>query len=64
MLNGKNGFFDALVDFDPAAAGEGFDDFVLRADQEDVDHVAWIAFFIGNAARDFGEKVRGDSGNA
>jgi len=44
--------FDVGVYFHPAGVGEHALHGVLRAEDQEINHVAGVAFFIGNAARD------------
>ena len=53
----EDGFFDVGVDLDPASRCEDFFHGVLGADDQEIDHIAGIASFIGDAARDFREEI-------
>ena len=53
----QNGSFDVGVDFHPAGRGENTLHSVLGADDQEIDHVSGITFFVGNAARDFREQM-------
>src|SRR5260370_19042605 len=53
----ENGTFDVSVDFYPAGGCEYALHRVLGAQDEEIDHIARIALFVGNATRDFREKI-------
>jgi hypothetical protein len=55
--------FHVSVDFDPACGGEDFLHGFLGADDQEVDHVSGIAFFVSDAAGDFGEERIVNSGH-
>jgi len=60
----EDGFFDVGVDLNPAGCCECFFHGDLRADEQEVDHIAGVAGFIGDAARDFREEIIVDAAYA
>ena len=57
-----DGAANVRIDFDPTRGGEGFFHIGLRAEDEEIDHVAGIIELVGDAARDLGEEGIVDAG--
>ena len=53
----EHGFLDVGVDSHPAGGGEDMLHGGFRSEDEKVDHVAGMAFFVADAPRDFREEI-------
>jgi hypothetical protein len=53
----QNRSFDVGVNFHPAGVGEHALHSLLRAEDQEINHVAGVAFFISNAARDSRKQI-------
>src|SRR5260370_24430411 len=53
----KNGGFDVSVDFHPASVGKNALHGVLGTEDQEIDHVSGVAFFVANAAGDFRKQI-------
>ena len=58
----QDGIFHVGIDFNPAGRGEDALHGGFRTENQEIDHVAGIAVFVGNAAGNFGEEVIVDAG--